>query len=92
MSRVVLFAQGEGAQADAYLAFCTAHNPDPTPGAHWYRPDSVDAEGRRVVGYLGPGGSWNGGDWPEPEGGEAARAGGVIAEQVEWDAAAEAVA
>jgi hypothetical protein len=31
-----------------------------------------------VVGYLGPGGQWNGGDWPEPEGGVEARGVGVL--------------
>lgn len=84
MSKVVIFARGLDAAADAYLAFCNAHNPDPEPGAIWYRPDAVDAEGRRVVGYLGPGGQWNGGICAEPEGGEAARAGGTVSDRVEW--------
>ena len=84
MSRVVIFAQGEEGAADAYLAFCNAHNPDPAPGAIWYLPDAVDAAGRRVVGYLGPGGQWHGGDWPEPEGGTDARAGGMLSETVAW--------
>lgn len=88
MSRLVHF--DDAAAADAYLAFCTANSPDPTPGAVWYRSDAVDAEGRRVVGYLGPGGSWNGGDCAEPEGGAAARGGGVIVDAVTWGAAAEA--
>lgn len=84
MSKVVIFAAGAEAAADAYLAFCDAHNPDPEAGALWYLPDAVDADGRRVVGYLGPGGQWNGGDWPEPEGGEAARAAGMISDHVRW--------
>lgn len=84
MSRVVCF--DDAAAADAYLAFCTANNPDPTPGASWYRADAIDAQGRRVVGYLGPGGSWNGGDIEEPEGGPAMRADGELVDFVEWPA------
>lgn len=82
MNRVVLFE--DHAQADAYLAWCHANNPDETPGASWYRADAIDAQGRRVVGYLGQGGSWNGGDVEEPEGGPAMRAGGVLVDAVEW--------
>jgi hypothetical protein len=81
---IVIFPVGQEARADAYLAFCNAHNPDDTPNAVWYSPTAIDRLGRRVVGYLGPGGSWNGGDIEEPEGGPAARAGGTLAEAVEW--------
>ena len=84
MSKVVIFADGQEAAADLYLAWCNAHNPDPEPGAIWYLADAVDAEGRRVVGYLGPGGQWNGGDWPEPDGGEAARGTGMLSALVRW--------
>jgi len=84
MSIVVLFPAGKSASADAYLAFCNANNPDTTPGAIWYLPDRVDAHGQRVVGFLGPLGEWNGGDWPEPEGGAAARADGVLSTTVDW--------
>lgn len=80
MSRVVIYAVGQEAAADTYLAFCNLHNPDTTPGAQWYPPDWVDAHGQRVVGYLGPGGQWNAGDWPEPEGGVEARGVGVLME------------
>jgi hypothetical protein len=84
MSLMILFPAGKEAAADAYLAFCNAHNPDPTPGAIWYLPGRIDAHGQRAVGYLGPGGQWNGGDWPEPMGGVAARADGVLSATVEW--------
>ncbi|WP_448662345.1 hypothetical protein ACG3SL_16995 [Sphingomonas sp. CJ20] len=83
MSRVVVFPQRE--DAAAYLAFCALHNPDPTPVAAWYPADVTDAAGAWVVGYLGPGGSWNGGDWPEPAGCAAARAGGTIVDRVAWE-------
>jgi hypothetical protein len=78
MSLVVIYALGQEAAADAYLAFCNANNPDASPGAQWYPPDWKDRHGQRVVGYLGPDGQWNAGDWPEPEGGEAARGPGVL--------------
>lgn len=84
MSLVVIYAVGQEDAADVYLEFCNLHNPDPTPGATWYPPNRVDKYGQRVVGYLGPGGQWNGGDWPEPEGGEAARGVGVLSDTVEW--------
>ena len=84
MSLVVIFAQGQEQAADDYLAFCNANNPDTTPGAEWYPDDRVDVYGQRVVGYLGPDGQWNGGDWPEPAGGEAARSVGVLHSTVEF--------
>jgi hypothetical protein len=83
MSLLVIFPVGKEVEADAYLAFCNANNPDDTPGAAWYT-ERFDKHGQRVVGYLGPGGQWNGGDWPEPEGGEAARADGVLSGMAEW--------
>lgn len=84
MSLVVIFPVGQEAAADVYLAFCNQHNPDSAPGSIWYEDDIVDRHGQRVVGYLGPEGQWNGGDWPEPAGGEAARAAGVLSSTVDW--------
>lgn len=82
MSLVVIFPVGKEASADAYLAFCNANNPD---AGSFYPADRVDRWGQRVVGYLGPGGFiWNGEPYPEPEGGEAARADGVLNANVEW--------
>jgi hypothetical protein len=78
MSLYVAYAVGQEAAAATYLAFCEANNPDEAPGAVWSPPGLVDRHGQRVVGYLGPGGQWNGGDWPEPEGGEEARGVGVL--------------
>jgi hypothetical protein len=78
MSLVVLYAVGQESAADAYLAFCNLNNPDTTPEATWYPDDWTDRYGQRVVGYLGPGGQWNGGDWPEPSGGVEARGPGVL--------------
>lgn len=78
MSLVCIFAVGQEAAADTYLAFCNANNPDTTPGADWFPPGYTDYHGQRVVGYLGPKGEWNSGDWPEPEGGVEARGPGVL--------------
>jgi len=83
MSRVVIFPVGKEAEADSYLAFCNANNPDTTPGAQWWPANWIDAHGQRYVGYLGPLGQWNGGNWPEPAGGEAARADGVLSDKVD---------
>lgn len=85
MSLVVIFPVGKEAEADAYLSWCNIHNPDTTPGAVWYLPNRFDKYGQRVVGYLGPGGFlWDGEPFPEPEGGEAMRADGVLSATVEW--------
>lgn len=80
MSLVVIFAVGQEAAADTYLAFCNANNPD-TTSDQWYPPNYVDGHGQRVVGYLGPGGFiWNSVPFPEPAGGVAARGVGVLQE------------
>ncbi len=85
MRLVVIFPVGKEAEADSYLAFCETHNPDETPGATWYYPDAVDKWGQRVVAFLGPEGlTWNGEPYPEPDGGEVARADGVLSAAVEW--------
>lgn len=84
MSLVVIFPAGKETEADGYLDFCNLNNPDDTPEAIWDTPGKVDVYGQRVVGYLGPEGQWNGGDWPEPVGGEAARSDGVLNGNVVW--------
>jgi len=85
MSTLVIFAVGQEAAADTYLAWCNANNPDKTEGAQWYPPDTVDAHGQRVVGYLGPSGFiWNDEPFPEPEGGAEARGVGVLSPTVDW--------
>jgi hypothetical protein len=78
MSLVVIYAIGFEEEADTYLDFCNLHNPDTTPNAQWYPDNWTDRHGQRVVGYLGPGGQWNGGNWPEPTDGLAARGPGVL--------------
>lgn len=84
MSDVVIFPVGKEDEADAYLAFCNTHNPD-VSASNWYYPDIVDKYGQRVVAYLGPTGFiWNGAPFPEPVGGPAARADGVLNGNVEW--------
>jgi hypothetical protein len=80
---LVVFPVGKEASADDYLAFCNANNPD--VGSDWYPNDRVDAYGQRVVAYLGPTGfDWNGAPYPEPSGGPAARADGVLSSTVLW--------
>lgn len=81
MGVVVIFPVGKESEADAYLAFVNANNPDEGD----FYDVKVDRHGQRVVGYLGPEGfTWMGQPYPEPEGGEAARADGVLADSVEW--------
>lgn len=85
MSDVAIFPVGKETEADAYLAFCNVHNPDDPNGSSWYPNDRVDKYGQRVVGYLGPTGFiWNSQPFPEPTGGPAARADGVLNGNVEW--------
>ncbi len=81
MSLTVIFPSRADGEAQTYLDFLNAHNPDTTPGAVWaiLRHDRY---GRPVVPYLGPGG--HGDDWSEPPGAETLRASGVLAERVEW--------
>jgi len=84
MSLVVLFPVGKETSADGYCDFCDLNNPD-TESTQWYPRDRVDVHGQRVVGYLGPlGFIWNGEPFPEPEGGEEARADGVLSTTVDW--------
>ncbi len=85
MSLVVIFPKGQEVQADLYLAFCNLMNPDTTPGAIWYQNNRKDKYDQRVVAYMGPGGFiWNGLPFPEPAGGIAKRAFGVLSNTVEW--------
>lgn len=85
MHDVVIFPVGKETSADTYLSFCNTNNPDAGPDTIWYEPDRVDKFGQRVVAYLGPTGfDWMGLPFPEPEGGEAARADGVLNSAVQW--------
>lgn len=82
MSLLVIFPVGKEAAANTYLAF--VNDPANCPDAPFYDV-RTDKYGQRVVGYLGPGGFlWNGEPFPEPVGGPAARADGVINAIVEW--------
>ena len=82
MSLVVIFPIGADASADAYLSF--VNDPANCPDAPFYDV-RLDKYGRRVVGYLGPGGySWNGSPFHEPVGGVEARAGGALSDNVDW--------
>lgn len=82
MSTLVIFPVGKEASADAYLAFCNTNNPD--VGQPFYN-ERFDRWGQRVVAYLGPTGFlWNSLPFPEPVGGPAARADGVLSDTVEW--------
>lgn len=85
----VLFPADRREEADAYLSFLNVSNPDTTPGAAW-SVIRTDRHGRWVVPYLGPGGCWNAGNYPEPKGGAALRATGTLVEAVEWPVEEEA--
>lgn len=81
---LVVFPVGKDTEADAYMDFCDLHNPDTDPNAPWDTPGRRDRHGQRVVGFLGPEGQWNSGNYPEPAGGAEARASGVLSANVEW--------
>lgn len=83
MSLSVIFPIDKESEALAYLDFLNANNPDTTPGAIWGE-IRYDKNGQPVVPYLGPGGHWNGGDYPEPEGAEELRVSGELVSTVEW--------
>ena len=85
MSDYVVFPVGKEAEADAYLAWCKVNNPDPTPGADWVPHMPTDKYGQRAVPFLGPTGLiWYGAPFPEPAGGAALRADGVLVPDIEW--------
>jgi hypothetical protein len=76
-SLVVIFPVGKETSADGYLDFVNTNNPD---SGDFYDV-RFDRHGQRVVAYMGPGGFvWNSEPYPEPEGGEEARADGVLQE------------
>lgn len=80
-NRIVIFPVARQAEAEAYREWTDAHSP--------FFPDVFayirnDAFGQWVVPYLGPPFTWNGVEVPEPEGGEAVRADGVLADSVTW--------
>lgn len=74
---VVIFPAGKQAAANAYKAFTDANWPG-APGQFAYV--RVDAFGQWVVPYLGPPFEMGGDVVPEPPGGPAARADGILAE------------
>ena len=83
MATVVAFPVGKESEALAYLAWCTQNHPD-SPGP-WYPNNKFDKYGQQIIAYLGPEGFiYNNQPFPEPEGGEAARADGVLIDNVEW--------
>ena len=80
-NHVVLFPADKQAQAQAYRVWTDQHSPfAPSPFAYL----RSDAAGQWVVPYLGPPFAWNGAEFPEPEGGEAMRADGVLSDTVTW--------
>jgi hypothetical protein len=80
-NRVVIFPIGKEAEAEAYKTWTNAHSPFAPNDFAYIRDDTF---GQRVVPYLGPPFTWNGVEFAEPAGGEAARADGVLAESVTW--------
>lgn len=80
-NRVVIFPIAKQAEAQTYREFTDANSPF-FPDAFAYLRN--DAYGQWVVPYLGPPFAWNGVEFPEPAGGEAVRADGVLADTVTW--------
>lgn len=80
MRVAVAFPVGKETEAESYRTFVNTNSPSgPFSGV------AFDRHGQQIVGYLGPGGFlWNGEPYPEPEGGEEARADGVLVDHVEW--------
>lgn len=79
---VVAFPVSKESSADAYLAFVNDVNNCPEQPFYGIR---YDKHGQRIVAYLGPEGfTWNDLPFPEPVGGPAARADGVLVGTVEW--------
>ena len=82
MADVIIFPVGKEVEALSYLAWCDQNNPD---SGSWYPNNRFDKFGQQVIAYLGPTGFiWNNEPFPEPAGGEAARADGVLSSIVEW--------
>lgn len=82
-NKLVIFPAGKQASAQAYLTWCNARNPDTTPGAVWSLLKN-DAFGQWVVAYLGPPWVYAGAEVPEPAGGPAMRADGVLHDRAVW--------
>jgi len=86
MSKCVIFPEGKQAEALAYAAWTNDRFEILAPGQGIFayvegaRPDR---HGQWVTSFLGPDFKWMGAEVPEPEGGPAARADGVIAAP-EW--------
>jgi hypothetical protein len=80
-NRVVIFPATRQTEAQAYREWTDAHSPF-YPDAFAYL--RTDAFGQWVVPYLGPPFAWDAVEFAEPEGGEAARADGVLADSVTW--------
>lgn len=83
-NKVVIFPVGKQAEAQAYSDWTTVQWQalyEPTGTWGYVR---NDAYGQWVVPYLGPPMTWDGVIVPEPEGGEAARADGVLHDTVTW--------
>ena len=82
-NRLVVFPVSKETEALAYQAWANGSPQNP------FYPDMFaycrnDAFGQWVVPYLGPPFEWNNVLYPEPAGGEAARADGVLADSATW--------
>lgn len=80
-NRVVIFPAGKQAEAEAYKDWADRNSPFFPDRFAYIR---ADASGRWVVPYLGPPFAWNAVELPEPEGGPAMRADGVLADSASW--------
>lgn len=82
-NKVVIFPVTKETEARAYAAWTDNNSPfPPGPGAWAYVRN--DAFNQWVVPYLGPPFAWSGVLFPEPAGGEAMRADGVLHDFAVW--------
>lgn len=85
MALIVVFPPGKEVDAQAYADWTNTAflNISSNPNAIFTAGPRADKHGQWVVAYLGPKGNAGAG-WPEPGGGPAMRADGVLATGVEW--------
>lgn len=84
-NHVVIFPEGKLTEANAYRVWTNdaARNPF-HPDDFNYPEPKLDAFGQHVLAFLGPPFTWDAVVIPEPEGGPAMRADGVLHSSYVW--------